>query len=145
MATGDRIDPYRGYNFVLEIDDTSVAGFSEVGGLSFDREPVDYREGTDVPLHPRKLMGLAKFANITCKRGFTQDEQLWDWYKNVLNGQDDRRDGAIVLRDEEHNDVLRWEFQDGWMCKWEGPAFNATSNDVVIESCEICVYRVEMV
>ena len=144
MATGDRNDPYRGYNFRLEIDNSSVAGFSECGGLTFDTDPVDYREGTDKRLTVRKLMGLRKFANISLKRGYTQNKELWNWYKNILNGQSDRRHGTIILQDELHADVLRWEWQDGWITKYEGPAFNAQTNDVTIEHIEIVVERVEL-
>lgn len=145
MATGDRKDPYRGFNFEVQIDNTVVAGFRECSGLSFDTDPVEYREGTDRPLHVRKLTGLRKFANIVLKRGFTDSDVLWLWYKNLLNGKSDRRNGSIVLRDEEHKDVLRWEFENGWITKWEGPTLNATGNDVAIENIEIAVERVEMV
>jgi phage tail-like protein len=144
MAVGERKDPYRGYNFEVQIDNSAVAGFREVGGLSLNTDPVEYREGTDKPLHVRKLTGLRKFANIMLKRGYTDNKELWNWYKNVLNGKTDRRDGAIVLRDEEHKEVLRWKFENGWVCKWEGPAMNATMNDVALESIEICVERVEL-
>jgi phage tail-like protein len=142
--TGTRNDPYRTFNFRVEIDNTAVAGFREASGLSFTTDPVEYREGTDVALSPRKLIGLRKFANIQLRRGFTQDESLWSWYKNILNGSDDRRNGAIVLQDETHVDVLRWEFEQGWITRWEGPTFNATSNDVAIETIEIAVERVEL-
>lgn len=145
MATGERKDPFRGFNFQVQIDNSSVAGFRECSGLSFTTDPVEYREGTDIPLHPRKLTAMRKFANISLKRGMTDSKELWNWYKNVLNGRTDRRDGAIVLKDEEHNEVMRWKFENGWICKWEGPSMNATSNDVAIESIEICVERVELV
>jgi phage tail-like protein len=145
MATGDRVDPFRGFNFQVQIDNTTVAGFRECSGLTFNTDPVEYREGTDRPLHVRKLTALSKFANISLKRGYTDNKALWDWYKNVLNGIEDRRNGAIILRDEEHNDVLRWNFEKAWICKYEGPSLNATSNDVAIESIELCVERVELV
>ena len=135
MAT--RTDPFRGYNFRVELGDT-VASFRECGGLSANTDSVDYREGTDKQLSNRKLPGLGKWANITLKRGYTANHDLWNWHKNVLLGVSDRRDGAIVLTDEQHQDVLRWEFENGWICKWEGPAMNATSNNVAIESIEIC-------
>jgi phage tail-like protein len=144
MATGDRKDPYRGYNFRLEIDNSAVAGFSECGGLTADTDPVDYREGTDVRLSVRKLTGLRKFSNISLKRGYTDNKELWNWYKNILNGTTDRRNGAIVLQDELHADVLRWNWSDGWVTKYEGPAFNAHTNDVTIEHIEIVVERVEL-
>src|ERR1035437_5442719 len=132
-----RTDPFRGYNFPVELGDT-VASFRECGGLSAHTDSVDYREGTDKQLSNRNLPGLGKWANITLKRGYTANHDLWNWHKNVLLGVSDRRDGAIVLTDEQHQDVLRWEFENGWICKWEGPAMNATSNDVAIEYSEIC-------
>jgi phage tail-like protein len=42
-----------------------------------------------------------------------------------------------VLLDDQRNEVVRWNFREGWICKWEGPAFNAKSNDVAIETIEI--------
>lgn len=136
-ASGTRVDPYRGYNFRIELDNTSVASFRECSGLTLSTDAVDYREGKDVPLSVRKLTGLRKYTNITLKRGYTQNEDLWKWYKNIMNGVSDRRSGAVVLQDEEHNDVLRWNFINAWISKWEGPTMNATSNDVAIEAIEI--------
>lgn len=145
MAIDERFDPYRGFNFRVEIDNVTVAFFSEVSGLSFNTEMVEYREGSDKGLHNRKLTGLRKFSNLMLKRGFTQQRELWDWYMSVLNGITQRRGGAIVLCDEDHADQIRWEFQNGWICKWEGPAMKANANEVAIESIEICVERVELV
>jgi phage tail-like protein len=144
MATVDRKSPYRGFNFQIEIDNTTVAGFRECSGLTATTDAVDYREGTDIPLHVRKLTGLRKFTNIVLKRGYTQNKDLWNWYKSVLNGAADRRNGAIILQDEDHNPVMRWQFENGFICKWEGPSMNATSNDVAVESLEICPERVEL-
>ncbi len=145
MPVDERTDPYRGFNFRVEIDDVGEAFFSEASGLTFDVDPVDYREGTDKGLHVRKLTGLRKFANIVLKRGITQNKELWTWYLAVLNGITERRGGAIVLQDENHQDQLRWEFQLGWICKWEGPMLKGTGNEVAIEGIEICVERVELV
>jgi phage tail-like protein len=147
MATGERVDPYRGFNFRVEISGTSqaVAGFREASGLTFTIDPIEYREGNAPDLHVRKLFGLRKYSNIALKRGFTQNKELWTWYRNLVNGRVDRRNGAIVLVDEEQQDVLRWQFVEGWIAKWEGPAMNATTNEVAIESIEICVEKVELV
>jgi phage tail-like protein len=145
MATGDRVDPFRGFNFRVEIERTAVAAFREASGLTFSIDPVEYREGTDPDMHVRKLFGLRKYTNIMLKRGMTTNKDLWNWYRTVVNGKVDRRNGAIVLVDEEHKDVVRWKFSAGWICKWEGPAMNATTNEVAIESIEICVEKVELV
>jgi phage tail-like protein len=143
-SSGVRIDPYRGYNFRIEINNTAVASFRECSGLTLSTDAVDYREGTDVPLNVRKLTGLRKYTNITLKRGYTQNEDLWNWYKNIVNGVTDRRNGAVVLQDEQHKDVLRWNFVNAWISKWEGPTMNATSNDVAIETIEITPEQVAL-
>jgi len=144
MAVAERVDPYRGFNFRVTIEKVEVASFRECSGLTANTDPVEYRNGDEKNLHVRKLTGLRKFSNIVLKRGFTTNKDLYNWYKKTLNGHEDRRTGAVILMDEEHKEVLRWNFESGWICKWEGPSLNATSNDVAIESLEICVERVEL-
>ena len=137
MATGTRIDPYRSFNFRVEIDGLTVGAFSECSGLSSDGDAIDYREGTDIPLTVRKLPGLRKYANISLKRGYTPNTELWTWYRNIVNGLADRRNGSVILMDEERRDVLRWNFENGWINKIEAPSFKASGNEVAIESVEI--------
>jgi phage tail-like protein len=144
MPDRDRPDPYRGYNFRVELDGVTKAAFREFSGLTFETDPVEYREGNDRRLHVRKLFGLRKFTNLQGKRGITTDLQLWKWYSQILTGGAALRDGAVVLTDELQQDRLRWSFKNGFICKWEGPSFNATANDVAIEMIEICVDHVEL-
>jgi phage tail-like protein len=33
---------------------------------------------------------------------------------------------------------LRWDFENAWINKIEGPSLNATGNEVAIESMELC-------
>ncbi len=126
MAVNERTDPFRAFNFRIEIDNLTVGSFSECSGLTSEGDSVDYREGTDIPLSARKLIGLRKYSNITLKRGYTQNNELWTWYKNIAKGIPDRRNGTIVLMDEERKDVMRWDIENAWINKIEGPSFNAT-------------------
>ncbi len=137
MPTGTHTDPLRGFNFRIEIDNLAIGSFSEVSGLSSEGEAAEYREGTDAVNTVRKLIGLRKYMNITLKRGFIPNTELWDWYTNIINGVNDRRNGSIILMDEEHNDAMRWNFENGWINKVEGPGLNATGNEVAIETVEI--------
>jgi len=143
MATGDRKDPFRGFNFRLEMEGVTKAGFRECSGLDSTTDPVDYREGGDKGNIVRKLTGLNKHSNIVLKRGMTDDHTLWDWRKKVIDGQTDRQPGSIVLCDEKGTEVLRWHFYEGWPTKWTGPSLNATSNEVAIETLEIVHERLE--
>jgi phage tail-like protein len=138
--TATRIDPYRGFNFRVEIDKTTVASFSEVSGLTADGDAVDYREGKDGANSVRKLIGLRKYGVITMKRGITKDGALWDWYSAVATGAATaRRSGSIVLRDETQTDVLFFHFTNAFLNKIVGPDLKAAGNDVAIESAELVV------
>ena len=136
MPTGDRVDPYRSFNFRVEFDGLEVGSFSECSGLTAEGDAVDYREGTD-PLHVRKLVGLRSFAMLVLKRGYTQNDELWRWWANIANGVADRRSGAVILLDEQRAEVIRWTVDNAWINKIEGPTFNATANEVAIESVEL--------
>lgn len=137
MATAERRDPYRTFNFQLEIDGVPLGAFSEASGLTAEGDAVDYREGTDQQQNVRKLTGLRKYTNITLKRGYTQDKALWRWYGNIVNGQPDRRDVTIILLNEARQPVLRWHAEGAWINKIEGPSFKAAGNEVAMESVEL--------
>lgn len=137
MATTTRTDPYRAFNFRVEIDGLSVGGFAECTGLAGDGNVVEYREGTDPARTVRKLVGLQTYPNIILKRGYTQNAELWNWYRNIVNGVADRRHGSIILMNEQRQDVVRWDFENAWIKKIEAPDFNATANEVAIESVEL--------
>ena len=138
MATDTRKDPFRGFNFRVEIDGIGSSSFSEVSGLTADGDAVDYREGTDAINNVRKLQGLRKFTMIVFKRGYIQNDELWKWYARIASGQDDRRNGSVVLRNEARKDVMRWNFENAWINKIEGPSVKAAGNEVAIESMELC-------
>jgi phage tail-like protein len=136
MAIGDRNDPYGGYNFLVEIDGITRAGFRECSGLDTSQDAGEYREGTD-PLTVRKLPGLIKYSNISLKRGITDDAELWEWRKTVMDGQVERKNMSIVLMNDAREEKLRWNLKNCWPTKWEGPSLNATSSDVAVETLEI--------
>lgn len=143
MATGDRRDPFRSFNFAVEIDGIARAGFRECSGLDASQDPIEYREGTE-GLTARKLPGLNKYSNITLKWGMTDDHELWDWRKRAMTGKVERKNGSIVLLDDTGAEKMRWNFREAWPTKWTGPSFNATGNEVAIETLEIAHEGLEL-
>ena len=136
MAAPNRNDPYKVFNFLVEIDGIQSAGFTECTGLSTETDVIEYREGSDRG-RIRKIPGLAKFTNLVLKRGLTRSRDLWNWRKVIIDGGIDRRSGAIVVLGDDHAPVARFRFREGWPSKWEGPTFNARSSEVAIETLEI--------
>ncbi len=132
-----RIDPYRSFNFQVDILGVKAASFSECSGLTADGDHVEYREGLDQPLTVRKLLGLRKYSNITLKRGYTTSDELWQWYMTAANGNLKRYDVSIILLDDAGNQVLKWTAEKAWINKIEAPSFKASGNEVAMESMEI--------
>jgi phage tail-like protein len=138
MATGTRTDPYRGFNFLVEIDGITQAGFRECSGLEVTTDAVDYREGAD-PIHVRKLPGLNTYSPLTLTRGITDSAELWRWRQTVIDGRVERKNGSVILLDDSGTEKLRWNFSNAWPSRWSGPSFNATDNLVAVETLEITI------
>ena len=136
MATGERKDPFRSFNFLVEIDGIARAGFRECSGLDSSQSPIEYREGNDGPT-ARKLPGLNTFTNLTLRWGITDDAEIWEWRKKAAEGRVERRNGSIVLLDTAGQEKVRWNFRNAWPTRWTGPSFNATGNEVAVEAIEI--------
>jgi phage tail-like protein len=135
--TGARIDPFRNFNFLVEIDGITQASFIECSGLEATTEVIETREGgNNTTVY--KLPGKTAYSDITLKWGVTASREMWLWRQGVIEGNVSRRNGSIVLYDlANRNEVARWNFVNAWPSKWDGPALNAKGNDIAVESLVI--------
>lgn len=137
-----RIDPFANFRFRVEIEGITQAGFTECTGLGSKIEVVDYREGGEgAPV--RKIPGRVTYPDIVLRWGVTASRELYDWHRAVINGQLQRKDGAVILLDGKGAEVLRWNFFEAWPSRWDGPTLNAMTNNVAIESLTITCERQE--
>ena len=132
-----RNDPLRNFRFRLEIEGVEQAGFSEVSGFDVTVDPIDYREGTD-PTHVRKLTGLTKYGNVTLKWGITDSLELHNWHRQIVDGDIQRKNIAIIVVNEAGEDKARFEIAEAWPSKYDPTDLNAKGNEVAIETLEIC-------
>jgi len=109
----------------------------EVSGLGVELPPIEYRNGSE-DITVRKIPGLKKFTNLVFKWGVTGDLAFWNWVVEGMNGLAQRTEGAVVLLNENRQEVMRWNFKRGWPCKWTGPGMNAKNNEIAMETLEIC-------
>ena len=136
MGTAIRPDPYVNYNFLVEIDGITRGAFQEASGFDSTIDVIEHREGGDNTT-PRKLPGQTKHSNIVLKFGLADDRDLYDWHREVINGNVQRKNGSIVLKDRAGTERVRWNFFNAWPAKWDGPDLNAEGNDVAIETFEL--------
>lgn len=136
LVDPNRIDPYLGFNFLVEIKGIQVAGFSEVSGLQVEIEVQDYREG-GLNTHVHRLPGPARYPNnLVLRRGLSGD-LLWLWHQDVVNGMIERCNGSIILRDSAGKEQWRWNFEKAYPVRWAGPEFKAQSSEIAIEVLEL--------
>lgn len=140
----ERKDPFAGHSFAIELDGITGTGFKECSGLDRTQTAIDYREGSDPSLGRRKIPGLLTWSNITLKRGVSTDRNLWDWQDRAARGKVDRRSLSIILLDDAGNERMRWNVRAAWPVKWSGPAFDATSDNIAIESLELAHEGIEV-
>ncbi len=135
---------YRAFQFRVEIDGIANSRFQEVGGLDATTDVIEYREGGD-NLGTRKLPGQTKHSNLTLKRGYTDDQQLWKWYEDVMTGRTEsiRKNISVIQIDMAGQEVLRWNLYQAFPVKYTAPSFNAKGNDLSIETLEIAYERIE--
>jgi phage tail-like protein len=144
MPNGVIHDPYGNYNFLIELDGITRGAFRECSGLNSNIDVIEYREGGENTT-VRKLPGMTKYDNITLRWGVTDDTELYDWHRQIVNGQSDRRTGSIVLLGRDGNEVARWNFVRAWPAVYTGPELNAESTEVAIEALELAHEGVERV
>jgi phage tail-like protein len=139
----DRTDPYRNFNFIVEIDGIKQAGFTDCSGFGSSTDPIEYREGgKNTTLH--KLPGQTKYPNIVLKWGLTDSRELFDWYGDVVRGKVRRANGSVVVYDVDGiTERTRWNFFNAWPTKWDGPDFSAKGTDIAIETLELAHEGIE--
>ena len=136
------------YHFLLEISGitgdtkTIVGGFKTVSGMDSETEVVEFKQGNDKVV--RKKPGRTTYANISLERGFTATDDLWAWRKDIEEGNIDRRSGSVIILDNDNEtEVARYNFYEGWPCKWNVPDLDSDQSGMAIEKIEIAVERVE--
>jgi phage tail-like protein len=136
--------PYRDFNFRVEIDGIGESQFAEVSIPEAEITVVEYREGADKTSATRKLPGRVRYGNIVLKRGVTGDLALWEWFRAIAAGDFQPRNVSIVLLDAERQPLIRWNASDAWPTKYDSSDLNAKGNEVVIELLELAVERIEI-
>ena len=141
-------DPLVGFHFSVEVQGVVTGYFTECTGLGSEHEVIEHNvvteQGQEVVM---KIPGRLKWEDIVLKRGITSSMDIWDWRKEVENGQvsSARHDGSITMFDQELNPVARWEFKRGWPLKVTGPQPKSDSNEIGIEELTIAHEYIERV
>jgi len=140
--------PLVGFHFAVDIQGVITGFFTECSGLGSEHELIEHKIVTDKGQEiVKKIPGRMKWEDITLKRGITSSMDIWDWRKQVEDGdvENARRDGSIVMFDQKLSEVARWNFERAWPLKVSGPSPKTDSNEIGVEELVITHEYIERV
>lgn len=132
-------DPVGSYYFALEINSTEVAHFREFSGLKTSSTPFEIEEG-GLNGHTHKRPGQSRYENIVLRYATNTSLSMWEWREKYLQDDFDKLSedsGAVIVYNNDREEVRRYSFTRAWPVSWEGPDLDASSSDVAVESVEI--------
>lgn len=137
------VDPYRAYNFKLEIQGVTAGHFTEVSGFDISVQAIPYREA-GVSQVVRQIPGQVEYGAITLRYGLTSSSELWEWFMNSVRGKVERRNVSIVMVGSDGvAEVMRYNLNNAWPSRWRGAALDALGREMAIESLTLAFDTLE--
>jgi phage tail-like protein len=141
-----RVDPYRNYNFKLEVGNNIQGHFTYCSGVGIDFDVIRYREGGERQI-VRVLAGQKTYSEVVFKYGVTDSRDLFDWFMKTVNeGSPEPRNVSIVLlANDGVTERARWNLGAAWPSGWRGAALDALGREIAIESLTLVFETLERV
>jgi phage tail-like protein len=142
--------PYAQFNFLVDLGtgttDGPHAGFQECSEIGMSVDVVEYRNGNEKENSVRKLTGLARYPDVTLKRGIIGSLDLYAWLDDIRNGsQNAVRTVVVQLMNEDHSSVVQeWKLLRARIVKHVSGPFNARASDVAMEEITLAYERLEL-
>ncbi len=142
--------PYAQFNFLVDlgsgVTEGTQAGFQECSGIGMSVDVIEYRNGNDKANEVRKLTGLARYPDVTLRRGVIGSLALYEWLNDIRNGNVNAlRTVTVQLQNEEHSSVVQeWKLMRARIIKHTSGPFNALCSEVAMEELTLAYERLEM-
>ncbi len=132
--------------FTVEIDGIQTAKFAKCEGLEAETYVYEVEEG-GLNTNTHKFLGRTRFPNIVLENGITDSDDLQKWHKETAlsDKKIERKNGSIVLKDTNNEELKRWNFYRALPCRWVGPKLTKDMAGVAIERIEIAHEGLESV
>ena len=141
----DRQVPFGAFNFLVDVNDVTTGGFSDVSGLSTDVDVAEYRNGNDRVNHVTKIPGMHKTGDVTLKRGIINSDDLWAWMNEIrVEGVTAKKNVVITMLSENGTRVQGWKLIGVIPTKYAGPTLAAKGGgDVAMEELTLAADQIE--
>lgn len=131
------------YLFTVEIDGIETSRFQKCEGLEAETTVIEYEEGGG---GVRYFKGRTRYPNIVLEKGINDNNELFKWYQNITqNEKVERKNGSIILKNNQNEEIKRWNFFRGFPCRWVGPKLDAKDrSSFAVERIEIAHEGIEV-
>ena len=148
MANGAPDELLVNCRFYFEADGITDKMILEVSGLSSENPAAG---GDKVLGSGKQAVNLrqaaptrVKFSPVTVKIVATNNTDLYKWYEDCnknsggqSNWSENRKTASVVVYDQSASEQARWNLENCYPTKYEGPKLEAGSNDVANETITI--------
>jgi len=142
-TAGAVVDPYRAFNFKLEIKGVVEGHFTDCSGLAVRVHPIRYREGGTGQV-VRAIPGQVEYSEVSLRYGLTKSRELWDWFLKSVQGTVERRNVSVIMLEPNGVDeALRWNLLNAWPSEWRGAALDALGREAAIEELKLAFDTLE--
>lgn len=150
-------DAFIAQNFFLEIDGNVMSALMSVSGLDVEVSVATLQQrGKDGKTQLVKtLAGTNNVTDLTLTRIAPikmEGDKMWGWFNDIrgkgVSGTDltsHRKNGSIVLYDQAHTELGRFNFFNGWPSKISTDQLSVDSTDAVKETITLTIERLERV
>ena len=134
-----------GCRFYFEADGLTDKMILEVSGLTTECPPAGGDKVLGSTKNAKNLRQAAptrvKFSPVTVKVVATTNKDLYQWYEDCnkneggqSNWQSNRKAASVSVYDQAGAMKARWELQNSYPTKYEGPKLEAGANDTANET-----------
>jgi phage tail-like protein len=129
--------PLPKFYFSVDIGSQTNLPFQEVSGLDTETQVIEYRAGNNKVFSTIKMPGIAKFGNVTMKKGiFVKDNNFFDMYSKISMNLIARVTVTIKLLDQGGAPTMVWTLANAWPTKITGTDLKSDGNEVAVETIE---------
>lgn len=131
--------PLPKFYFVVDLGtELKNVAFQEVSGMDKEVQVIEYRHSNSKLFSTIKMPGIAKYGNVTMKRGvFVKDNNFWKWMSEIKMNTIKRRTVLIKLLDEAGKVTMQWQLNNAWPTKITGTDLKSDANEVAVDTLEI--------
>jgi len=140
-------DPLSGFHFGLDAQGIN-AFFTELSGMDSKTQSIENHHVDNAGMHYiLKTPGNSQWGDLTLKRLYTDDQQLWNWRQQVIDGdiKGARRDCSISAYNTMGAIEMQITVKDAWPSAYTGPSLNAKGNDAATEQITLTHHGIKRI